>query len=196
LLNIDDLKISNHAKERYAERILDKDDKNEINKFIVNNEEKIFTDISKMIEYGELIYSGSPINKKAINANICDIYMRHNWVVIVDHNKSIVITLFNVDLGLDNQFNLDYCQKMKEKLNKQRAEYNNYKQSNADKLDDINNKITEYHELIKYHKSELAKINADLDTLEKTKTIYMDSNKTLDMEMRKTVSQLIGLKYF
>lgn len=195
-MNIDDLKISNHAKERYAERILDKDDKNEINKFIVNNEEKIFTDISKMIEYGELIYSGSPINKKAINANICDIYMRHNWVVIVDHNKSIVITLFNVDLGLDNQFNLDYCQKMKEKLNKQRAEYNNYKQSNADKLDDINNKITEYHELIKYHKSELAKINADLDTLEKTKTIYMDSNKTLDMEMRKTVSQLIGLKYF
>jgi len=51
-------KISSHAKTRYAERIVGKETTYDINKFIIEHENKIQTDICKMIEYGELLYTG------------------------------------------------------------------------------------------------------------------------------------------
>ena len=49
--------ISNHSKQRYAERIMGKEDI-DVNRFITLNEDKIKTDINKLIQYGEMIYSG------------------------------------------------------------------------------------------------------------------------------------------
>lgn len=54
--------ISKHCKERYAERIMGKEDV-DLNRFITLNEEKIQTDINKLISYGELIYQGSKLKK-------------------------------------------------------------------------------------------------------------------------------------
>ena len=50
--------VSKHAKERYTERIMEKATSNEINTFLVQNEDKIINNINKMIQYGELIYTG------------------------------------------------------------------------------------------------------------------------------------------
>ena len=46
-------KISGHCEQRYAERILNKDNANDVNRFIVENKEKIKTDINKMIIHGQ-----------------------------------------------------------------------------------------------------------------------------------------------
>lgn len=51
-------KISDHAKKRYTERIIGKDDQIEVNRFITENKDKIKTDINKMIQYGNMIYAG------------------------------------------------------------------------------------------------------------------------------------------
>lgn len=52
------LHISNHAKERYAERNMHAT-KLEVPMFVDKYDTKIQDDISKMVEYGELIYTGN-----------------------------------------------------------------------------------------------------------------------------------------
>ena len=56
------MNITKHAMQRYAERIMEKEDTTDVLVFIEQHKEKIEEDISKMIEYGELIYTGKNLN--------------------------------------------------------------------------------------------------------------------------------------
>ena len=114
--NIVEYKISKHAKERYSERIMNKEDKGDINRFIAANEEKIKTDIHKLIQYGECIFTGKQSQKDG-RGNTVDVYLSGTWVILVDNNTKVVVTLYKIDLGLDEEFNKTYISKMMDKLN-------------------------------------------------------------------------------
>lgn len=114
--NIKDYKISRHAQERYAERIMNKDTKYDVNRFIMDNEEKIKTDINKMITYGEMIYTGKQSQKDG-KGKVVDVYLKDSWVVLADGKSEVIVTLYKIDLGLDDEFNKAYISKMMEKLN-------------------------------------------------------------------------------
>ena len=148
-------KISNHAAQRYAERIMGKEEKIDINRFASLNEDKIKTDINKMIEYGECIYTGKQSQKDG-KGNIIDVYLKDVWIVLADNKTKNVITLFKIDLGLDDEFNKAYIAKMMEKLNANKevlgsvqqqvqAESNMYRQM----IDDAEIQIKEYRSMIK-----------------------------------------------
>ena len=113
--NVITYSISRHASERYAERIMGKEDNLDINRFITLNEEKIKTDINKLINYGELIYQGRQTQKDSKGA-VIDVYLKDCWVVLADSRTKNVITLYKIDLGLDEEFNKAYVFKMLEKL--------------------------------------------------------------------------------
>ncbi len=115
--NIINFTISNHAANRYCERIMDKDNNGDINRFIASNEEKIKTDINKMLRYGELIYTGTQTQKDGRNGGLVDVYLSGLWVILVNAKTNNVITLYKIDLGLDDDFNKAYVSKMIEKLN-------------------------------------------------------------------------------
>ena len=108
--------ISEHCKQRYAERIMGKDDNGGVKRFIITNEEKIQNDIHKLIQYGELIYTGKQSQKDG-KGNVVDVFLKDCWVVLVDGRAKKVITLYKIDLGLDDDFNRAYIAKMMEKLN-------------------------------------------------------------------------------
>ena len=55
--------VSAHCKTRYAERVMGKREKPDAARFVSLNEDKIKTDINKMIEYGSCIYSGRQSQK-------------------------------------------------------------------------------------------------------------------------------------
>ncbi len=146
--------ISKHAKERYAERIMGKEDDIDINRFITLNEDKIQTDINKMIAYGELIYSGKQTQKDG-KGNVIDVFLKDCWVVLADNKSANVITLYKIDLGLDDEFNKTYISKMLEKLNANKetlasvqlqvqTESNTYKEM----ISDAENQIKEYRTMI------------------------------------------------
>ena len=107
--------ISAHAKQRYAERIMGKEDI-DVNRFITLNEDKIKTDINKLIQYGELIFTGKQTNKDG-KSSMVDVYLKDCWIVLADSRIKNVITLYKTDLGLDDEFNKAYISKMMEKLN-------------------------------------------------------------------------------
>jgi hypothetical protein len=147
--------ISAHAKQRYAERIMGKDDTVEINRFITLNEDKIKTDINKMIEYGELIYRGKSAAKNS-KGNMLDVYLQNCWVVLVDKSSEVVVTLYKIDLELGDEFNKTYISKMLEKLNVSKAKLEEvklqvYNETNmySEMLHDAETQIKEYRGMIK-----------------------------------------------
>lgn len=147
--------ISRHAQTRYAQRILNKEDNNEVQKFIVENEDKIITDINKMIHYGDLIYSGKQTQKDG-KTNVIDVFLKDCWIVLIDSKSHNVITLYRIDLGCGDDFNQQYIIKMIAKLNESKdaletaknqveTESNMYKEMVSDAQDQIN----EYKSMIK-----------------------------------------------
>ena len=155
MVELTDYKISTHAKNRYAERIMGKEDNNNIQRFIVENEDKIKTDINKMISYGECIFIGKQSQKDG-KGNVLNVYLKDCWIVLVDIKAEVVVTLYKIDLGCGDDFNLQYVSKMMEKLNQNKdnlvskqleveAEAITYKQL----IDDAQAQINQYKSMIK-----------------------------------------------
>lgn len=147
--------ISKHAMQRYAERIMGKEDDVDVNRFVSLNEEKIQTDINKLINYGELIYTGKQTQKDG-KSNTIDVYLKDCWIVLIDNRSKNVITLYKIDLRLDEEFNKVYVSKMLEKLNTYKEVLENTKQqvqveSNTyrEMISDAEIQIKEYRTMIK-----------------------------------------------
>ena len=93
-----------------------KEDNIDINRFITLNEEKIQTDINKLINYGQLIFTGQQSSRDG-KRSLVDVFLNGCWIVLADNRSHNVITLYKIDLGLDEEFNKIYISKMLDKLN-------------------------------------------------------------------------------
>ena len=191
---MENLKLSNHAKERYAERIMDKDNKADINVFIQKNEQKIKEDIFKMITYGELLYSGRPTvdyNKQPV-----DIFLKDTWVIIIDIAKQNVITLYSIDLGLGDDFNKEYINKLLEKLSSAKQRYEEAQIG-------INTQIETYNTIVKENIDMINDYRSNIKILEKQNQGYLDvvdtlrvENTAAEREVRDVVAVMTGKKVF
>ena len=151
--NVIEYTILAHCKTRYAERIMGKEGV-DVNRFVVLNEDKIKTDINKMIEYGTLIYQGAQSQKNG--KKVIDVYLQNCWVIFVDGKDKEVITLYKIDLGLGDEFNKIYVSKMLEKINANKKVLESIQQQVQEESDaykvlinDAETQIKEYKTMIK-----------------------------------------------
>lgn len=185
------LEISKHAKERYVERIMDYNDKTEIVQFISEHDEKINKDINKMVEYGELLYSGRSLKDKN---TITNIYLKDTWVVIVDNNKNLVVTLYKIDLKVDEDFTKEYVSKLLDKLNKEK--------DNLVKVENnIDEQIKTYRTLIQENEDVINDYRKTIKSLEEQNVSYRDlisnlttNKKVAEDRVRDTLMILTGNK--
>lgn len=191
---LDTIKISNHARERYSERIKDKDDKADIAVFIAQHEQKIKEDIFKMIQYGTLLYSGKSTCE--FNKQPVDIFLNGTWVVIVDIAKSNVITLYSIDLGLGNEFNNEYIQRLLDKLNAAKEEYDTVatgimtqKETYSSIIKDNTEQINDYKQIINALEKQNQAYKDVIDGLEADKIVA-------EKEVRDIIATMIGKKVF
>ena len=186
--------ISKHAAERYAERIMDKEGLS-VNTFVTLYKEKIDTDINKMINYGQLIYTGKQSQKDG-KGNVIDVYLKDCWVVLVDGKAKNVVTLYKIDLGLDDEFNKAYVSKMVEKLNTYKEVLENTKQQ-------VQEESNTYRELIGDAETQIKEYKGMIKNLEELcdgyKTI-VDNNIVKVAQANKdvvdTLNTLIGKREF
>lgn len=76
--------ITDHAKERYVERIMNAE-KVDIPRMVDQYNDKIYDDITKMVKFGDLVYTGiNPAQKYRKNNTLVNIYLCNNWIVILD----------------------------------------------------------------------------------------------------------------
>lgn len=195
MIDLNMIKISQHAKERYAERIMDKDGAYDINSFIVNNEEKIKRDISKMIEFGEFIFYGKPTSD-IFSRQPVEIYLKDTWVVIVDPKKCTVVTLYAIDLGLGVDFNREYVKKLLEKIANAKVHMETAKAS-------IQEQAETYKDLIHQNDAVIVENRKLIKSLEEQNKGYYDVINSLqanvsvaEKDVRDVVAVLIGKKVF
>jgi len=192
--NLTNLKISTHAKERYSQRIMDKDDRSDVAVFIAQHESKIKEDITKMIQYGTLLFSGKSPHE--FNKQPVDIFLNGTWVIIVDIAKCNVVTLYSIDLGLGNEFNQEYINKLLDKLH-----------AAQEKFDMVNTSIqtqkTTYSSLIEENEKQITDFKQVINALQKQNQAYTDVIETLDAdkivaekEIRDIIAVMIGKKVF
>lgn len=154
-MELTNYKISKHCEERYAARIMGKDDANSINKFIAENKEKIKTDMNKLVTYGDCIFVGKQSQKDG-KGNVLNVFLKDCWLTLVDIKSEVIVTTYKVDLGCGDEFNLQYINKMMDKLNTSKQNLENIqleinKESNMYKfmIDDAHSQIREYKAMIK-----------------------------------------------
>lgn len=194
-MNLETLKISNHAKERYATRIMDRESKLEVNVFIQEHEEKIKTDITKMIQYGTLLYSGKPTSD-IYDRRPVDIYQNGLWIVIVDSGRNNVVTLYSIDLGVGDELNQVYVDKLLGLLDTAKQNYEEVKA-------EINIQADNYRDIIAQNEAIIATYRKDIKELEKyTEDLRgviegLNTRATLaEREVRDVVAKMIGKKIF
>lgn len=187
--------ISKHAKERYAERIMNKEDLLDINYFVNQNEEKILKDITKMLEYGEVIYSGKQKDSRG-KENTVDVYIKDCWILLVDKCTKNVITLYKMDLGCGDDFNVEYVTRMIGKINAAKQNCEAIKQN-------ISNESSKYREMISQNNDQIAEYRSYIKNLEALNESYkqiIDNNVVMvsqsNKELAEHVNTLIGKKEF
>lgn len=192
--NLGTIKISAHAKERYSMRIMDKDDKSDIAVFIAQHEQKIKEDICKMIQYGTLLFSGKSPHE--FNKQPVDIFLNGAWIIIVDIAKCNVITLYSIDLGLGNEFNQEYINKLMQKLNAAKEAYDEVNLG-------IQTQKETYSSIIKENTDQINEYKQFINNLEKQNQAYTDVIESLEADriiaekdIRDTIATMIGKKVF
>ena len=188
-------RISRHAQERYSERIMAKNDSTDVSRFIALHEDKIQTDINKMIEYGEMIYRGKSTAKNS-KGNMLDVYLKDCWVILVDNSTKVVITLYKIDLELGDEFNKTYISKMLEKLN-------TYKERLEEVKIQTYNELNMYTELLEEAEDQIREYKTMIKNLEELCSGYrsiIDNNHVKEsqanMEVAEVVNQMINKKEF
>lgn len=195
-MELTNYKISKHCEERYAQRILNKEDVNSINKFIVDNKEKIKTDINKMISYGELLYIGKQSQKDG-KGNVLNVYLKDTWIILVDIKAEVCVTIFRIDLDCDDDdFNLQYISKKKAKLDE--------KKKNLEEIQvEVASESKMYKEMIEENCCQINEFKTMIKNLEGLNQAYQSiiDNNTVKIskanrEVADTLNSLIGKREF
>ena len=65
--------VSNHAKERYAERCKDRDSRLEITTYVAEHSQRIEEEINQMLRYGKRVYTGrTEGGKDRAQGSVCE----------------------------------------------------------------------------------------------------------------------------
>ncbi len=186
-IQLTDYKVSQHCEQRYAERLLGKDNKNDINKFIIENKDKINTDINKMISYGECIFIGKQSQKDG-KGKVLNVYLKDTYVILVDVSSGVIVTLYKIDLGLDDEFNKVYISKMLEKLN-----------TNKEILESVQQQVQEesntYRELINDAEIQIKEYRSMIKNLEELCVGYkvvIDNNNVKVAQANRDVAEVLN----
>lgn len=186
------MEITKHAQERYVQRVMGYTEKIEIASYIAQNEDLIADRITKMCEYGELIYSG-----KVKEGNFVNVYLHDTWVLLCDRKNEKAITLYKVDLITGNdEFNKLFVNEMKKKIDainldllKAKDNCNNSKLELRDSIEFNTRRIKEYEQLI----TELKQLNSSYQSIIDHYDIEVH---IIEQEYKQAVEDLVSNKIF
>lgn len=127
------MEISKHAKERYVERVVGITDTNGIVGYLMANEDLVNERIEKAVTFGKLIYTGALNGHKGAKV-YCN---TSGLIAIVATNADLVITIYQIDFGLGEEFNELYVTNSLEKLEKLEEELIAIEEDNSRQFKEI-----------------------------------------------------------
>lgn len=187
------MKVTQHAKERYAERIMTKENKTDVAVYISRHEEDIGIDIEKMIAYGKLIYSGKSLKN---GSGKSEVYVKDLWVVIYDPDRDTVVTLYKIDLGVGKDYDKAFMSAALEQIEAAKADYGEKEKEIAEIIKSFEEMISENDAKISEYKSMIKNLEAQNQSYKQLIQTYRGDLNEADMVVREKVMVLTGRKIF
>lgn len=178
--------ISKHAQKRYCERVNGYMDETSVNRYISLHLTEMRERINKLITYGEEVYEGDLKRHKGTT-----IFRNGNWIVIVSKKDNTVVTLWKKDLGLGDEFNKEYVNKMVDKILQKNKEKKEILDSNCREIERIDSTITDNNLKILELEAYLSGLKCANDALESLKENMVINTKGIDIEISNSVDQLL-----
>ena len=182
--------ITNHALERYAERMAGKKDSTDMRIYIKEHRNDIEERINKLINYGELIFEGKI---KEYNSN--QVYYKDRWVVIAAPKDRNVVTLYKIDLG-DEEVNELFVNKILAKIKKEQENLIPIKEETDRKVQENRQVINDNNYEIEYSRRVIKSLEESNDAYN---ILIKNANLDVDKQSKKItdlVETLIARKQF
>lgn len=183
--------FTNHILDRYVERTMGKTG-NELKQFVVQNSEQIKDKILKLYEYSELFWYGKIKDHDFTYFTI----NRDGWVIVIDKNKTTLITIYQVDLGLGVDFNKQYISEIKKYVSDELNSIEELKQNYDAKCAESNIDIENLKEQNKILQSEIEYNNNQIKLIEQQKKLEMENVSLKEKQLHKKIEKFIGAKIF
>lgn len=188
---LEKIEFTNHILERYVERTMNKSE-NEAKQFLAQNSEQIKEKILKLYEYSEPFWYGKIKDHDFTYFTI----NRDGWVIVIDKNKTKLVTIYQVDLGLSKEFNKQYINEIKEYVEKEFTEIELVKKDYNIHVAENNAKINALKEENKAIQAELEQNNNRIKLLEMEKDVELKSIALKEKDLHRKIEKFIGSKIF
>lgn len=188
---LEKIEFTNHILERYVERTMNKSE-NEAKQFLAQNSEQIKEKILKLYEYSEPFWCGKIKDHDFTYFTI----NRDGWVIVIDKNKTKLVTIYQVDLGLSKEFNKQYINEIKEYVEKEFTEIELVKKDYNMHVAENNAKINALKEENKAIQAELEQNNNRIKLLEMEKDVELKSIALKEKDLHRKIEKFIGSKIF
>lgn len=182
-INID---ITNHAKERYVERIKGIIDKQEIKRYLSTEDEKIVKEINKLYQYSELIYRGQIGGDKTTKD-----FMLNNDICLVADNDCIR-TIYRINFAFPEPTRLMVINDLKNEIRRLQEEVEEENKLLQEKDLDINTSIKLLELEIKNLQEEIEVKKAEIEANEAIKKANRGNIRLLNRTLQTYAEQLLG----
>lgn len=187
--NLENIEFTEHVLERYVERTMNKTG-NEIKQFLAQNEEQVKQQILKLYQYSEPFWYGK---NKEHNYTYFRIN-KNGWLIVIDRNKTKLITLYKIDLGLGENFNKQYISEMMQFVEKENTEIENAKSKYNDEVIENNNVINELKQQNKLLQSQIDNNQATIKILESQKDVALQDITIKEQLLKCKIEKFVGSK--
>lgn len=188
---LENMNFTNHILERYVERTMGKTG-NELKQFLAQNSEQIKDKILKMYEYSELFWYGKIKDHDFTYFTI----NRDGWVMVIDKNKTTLVTIYQVDLGLGVDFNKKYIAEIKNYVSNELSNIEELKSKYESTVKDCNDSIEDYKETNKMLQAQMEQNNNNIRLLEEEKKLDIENISLKEKQLRRKIEKFIGAKIF
>lgn len=188
---LDKMTFTNHILERYVERTMGKTG-NELKQFIAQNSDQVKDKILKLYEYSELLWYGKIKEHDFTYFTI----NRDGWVIVIDKNKTKLVTIYQVDLGLSVDFNKQYIAEIKQYVGNEMANIEELRTEYEKVVKDNNEAIEELKEKNKMLQAEMEQINNEIKFLEQEKSLNLSNISLKEKQLHKKIEGFLGAKIF
>jgi hypothetical protein len=167
------IKVTNHAVERYSQRILGRPNST-FKSMSSEEQENIRKKIISYITDKNILYDQLPYRNEDGYVSTTDIYLYKNIIPIYDREAQTVITIYNIDLGFDDSINEKYSKVLKDKINQIKSMKSKNVEECTDKIRGCTSFIEEQETEITKLEEEIAKLK---DDIKKRKTAINETRK-------------------
>lgn len=184
------MRVTNHAIERYSQRILGRPNST-IRSMSTEEVEEIRRQIEGCISDENKVYDNLPYSNDNGGKTLSDIYVYKNIVPIFDKQTQAVITIYNIDLGFDDKLNQKYAKVFKNKIN-------DIKSSTQKNIDEYTGKIRKCTDLIGDHQNEIKRLEEEIEkhksavkSITKIRNQYYDERRHQEQLADESVKALV-----